>query len=105
MHQDLTFVDLFPDLCNQPKRYKVHLAIGLRDKKEPLIELTKGKFKEWQEYQNNKNFERDFILSLLYYRPTEWIFGGVYKRIDVQRDYDPIRKKILPIRHRTAGYP
>jgi len=93
MHQELRFSDLFPELCNQAKRYKAHLAIGRREKNEPLVELSRGRFKEWQEYQNNKNFERDYIVSLVYYRPTEWIFAGVYKRIDVQKHYDSAQKK------------
>lgn len=66
-------------------KYKLHLAIGPKDKKEPLYELFKGNFKSWQEGQNNKNFERDYILSLIYYGRDEWIFGGIYERKDVKR--------------------
>ena len=36
---------------------------------------------------------RDYIVSIVYYRPTEWIFAGVYRKIDVQRDYDLAQKK------------
>lgn len=69
-------------------KYKLHLAIGPKDKKEPLYDLFKGKFKSWQEYQNRKNFERDYILSLIYYNQDEWIFGGIYKQKDVKEVED-----------------
>ncbi len=61
-------------------KYKLHLAIGPSDKKEPLYELFKDTFKTWQEWQNKKNFERSYIFSLIYYSRDEWIFGGIYKR-------------------------
>ena len=66
-------------------KYKLHLAINPKNKKEPLDELFKGNFKSWQEWQSKKNFERDYILSLIYYGRNEWIFGGIYKRKDVKR--------------------
>ncbi|MCD6093023.1 MAG: GIY-YIG nuclease family protein [Candidatus Aenigmarchaeota archaeon] len=69
-------------------KYKLHLAINPKNKKEPLYELFKGTFKSWQEWQNKKNFERDYILSLIYYGRDEWIFGGIYKRKDVKRVKD-----------------
>lgn len=66
-------------------KYKLHLAIGPEDKKQPLYELFKDNFKSWQEGQSKKNFERDYILSLIYYGRNEWIFGGIYNRKDVKR--------------------
>lgn len=69
-------------------KYKLHLAIGPKDRKEPLYELFKGNFKSWQEWQNKKNFERDYILSLIYYGRDEWIFGGIYKQKGVKRVKD-----------------
>jgi hypothetical protein len=89
----LGFKQLFPEIASILNQYKVHLAIGKVIKKEPLMELSKGKFKEWQEYQNNKNFERDYILSLVYYRPSEWIYAGIYKRLDVQERYNNDKMK------------
>ncbi|SHH37151.1 group I intron endonuclease [Thermosyntropha lipolytica DSM 11003] len=72
---------------NDMSEYKLHLAIGAKDKKEPLYELAKSidSFKLWQEEQSKKNFERDFILALIYYKPDEWIFGGVYRRLGVKK--------------------
>lgn len=67
-------------------KYKLHLAIGIKDKREPLYELYKGNFKSWQEGQSRRNFPREYILSLIYYNYNphydryEWIFGGIYKQ-------------------------
>ncbi len=56
------------------KNTKIHFAIGAKIKHEPLYEFYKGNFKERQERQNNKNFERKFILSLIYYKSNERLF-------------------------------
>lgn len=77
------------DLC----KYKLHLAIGPRDRREPLYELLKGNFKSWQESQNRKNFERDYILSLIFYDHDEWIFGGIYRQRGVRRVKDESRPR------------
>ena len=47
--------------------YKVHFATGLPNRKEPYNAFLIDEFKEWQECQTNKNFGRDYILSLIYY--------------------------------------
>lgn len=80
----LKLIDILPLPENDLSKYKLHLAIGPKNKKEPLYELFKGTFKSWQEWQSKKNFERDYILSLIYYCRDEWIFGGLYKRKDVK---------------------
>ena len=93
------------------KKYKVHFAIGATNKREPLYALSKNYFKEWQEYQNNKNFERPFILPLIFYKQDAWIFGGIYKRISVKTAYDRKRKKhyckyrteLLPVHEDLIG--
>ena len=59
--------------------YKVHFATGSKNKKEPYNQFLIDKFKEWQEYQTNKNFQRPFIVSLIYYDKDVWMFGGIYK--------------------------
>ena len=64
--------------------YKVHFATGSNDKKEPYNAFLIGEFQEWQECQTNKNFGRDYILSLIYYDKDIWMFGGVYKVLPVQ---------------------
>lgn len=63
------------DFCN----YKVHFATGSNNKKEPYDAFLTDDFKEWQECQKNKNFGRDYILSLIYYDKDIWMLGGIYK--------------------------
>lgn len=61
-----------------PKSMKVQMAIGSQNKFEPWIELSEGKFKEWQEEQTKPNFNRPLILSFVYIRRNEWLFAGIY---------------------------
>lgn len=60
------------------KKTKLHLAIGEKDKNEPLYEMYADTFKEWQESQTKRNFEREYILSLIYFGKDEWLFAGIY---------------------------
>lgn len=62
---------------------KVHCAIGRKNKFEPLYIFSRGGFQRWQEDQNNKNFERDYILSIIYKNKNEWLYAGIYKSVDV----------------------
>lgn len=75
---------LLPFLRDNPNLFKVHCAIGRTNKLEPLVEFSKGKFKEWQETQNKENFKRNYILSLIFKNKGEWVFAGVYKSIGVK---------------------
>ena len=59
--------------------YKLHLAIGRSNKREPYETFLLGKFKEWQECQTQKNWTRKYIISLIYYSKNLWLFGGVYE--------------------------
>ncbi len=68
------------DFCN----YKVYFATGSNDKKAPYNAFLIDGFKEWQECQTNKNFGRDYILSLIYYDKDIWMFGGIYKVLPIQ---------------------
>ena len=43
-----------------------------------------SKFKIWQEEQTQKNFQRKYILSLIYWHKDEWIFAGIYESISVK---------------------
>lgn len=78
---------VFPSIKEEELgNYKTHLAIGGRgrDKRFPLNEFIRGKFKKYQEIQNSQNFKRKFIFSLIYYRKDEWIFAGIYEKISVE---------------------
>ena len=65
------------------RNYKAHFATGSNDKKEPYNAFLIDGFKEWQECQTQKNFGREYILSLIYYDKDIWMFGGVYKVLPV----------------------
>ena len=65
------------DFCN----YKVHFATGSNDKKAAYNAFLVDGFKEWQECQRNKNFGRDYILSLIYYDKDIWMFGGIHANV------------------------
>ena len=73
----------FPD--NWVDKSKLHLAIGVKDRFRPLHVYFMNQFKEWQENQNNKNFELDYIFSLIYYARHEWLFAGIYKRVGIEK--------------------
>ena len=59
--------------------YKVHFAFDAKDRYKPYKKYLIGEFKNWQESQTNKNFQRKYVLSLIYYDKDKWLFGGVYK--------------------------
>lgn len=63
---------------------KIHLATGEKDKFEPLKAYKAGKFKEWQEDQRKENFNRPYILSLIYMEPNKWLFAGIYEVLSVR---------------------
>lgn len=67
--------------------YKIHLATG--QKIPPLDAFYEGKFKEWQEYQNNENFKCDYVLSLISLEGNKWLFVGVYKVLGVTNGTNP----------------
>jgi hypothetical protein len=62
---------------------KIHFAIGEKQKSEPMLAFYRNIFQEWQAIQSNRNFEQDYILSLIYLTKYEWLFAGIYKRLAV----------------------
>jgi hypothetical protein len=77
--------EILPFIEENQRNIKIHCAIGRPNKFEPLYSFSKGAFKKWQNEQNNKNFERGFILSLIFYKKGEWLFAGIYKSLDVNK--------------------
>jgi hypothetical protein len=78
---------IIPELEPELKHYKVHFATGTKNN-NPLIAFFNNNFKEWQEWQTKRNFERDYILSFIYYEPNQWLFAGIYKSISCQYKTD-----------------
>lgn len=64
--------------------YKVHFATGSTGKKEPYNEFLIDRFQNWQEHQTNKNFNRKFVISLIYYDKDVWMFGGIYEVLPIE---------------------
>ncbi len=63
--------------------WKIHCATGLRN--PPLEAFFDGRWKSWQEQQNQKNFECDKILSLIHLGGSQWLFAGVYEVLGVRK--------------------
>jgi hypothetical protein len=63
--------------------WKIHCATGLRN--PPLEAFFDGRWKSWQEQQNQKNFECDKILSLIHLGGSQWLFAGVYEVLGVKK--------------------
>ena len=76
--------ELIPFLSKNQQEIKVHCATGSKDIYAPKNAFLTGNFKNWQENQTQKNFERKFILSLIYWNKDEWLFAGIYESLSVK---------------------
>lgn len=57
---------------------KIHLAV-CNGNEDPLELFLAGRFPEWQRWQNSKNFERAYIVSLIKLEGrNRWLFAGVH---------------------------
>jgi hypothetical protein len=65
------------------ERYKIHLATT--GSTSPLEAYFQGKFKEWQEGQNAKNFECDMVVGLVHRGGDRWLFAGVYRILGAKK--------------------
>jgi GIY-YIG catalytic domain-containing protein len=63
--------------------FKVHCATGKMS--PPLEAFFDGKFKEWQERQNQKNFQCKHVLSLIHLQQNKWLFAGVFEILGVKQ--------------------
>ena len=65
------------------KKCKVHLA-SWGGEENPLDTFIAGKFQEFQEAQNLKNFGRKYIISMIKLHGEDlWLFAGVYESFGV----------------------
>lgn len=63
----------------KPSLVKVHLAVW-NGEDDPFSVYLSGKFDEWQKEQTQKNFEREYIVSLIQLEGSNrWMFAGAYK--------------------------
>ena len=59
----IQLIDLIKQAGFELGSYKIHCATGRSP--TPLEAFYEGDFKEWQEYQNMKNFQCDHVVSLI----------------------------------------
>lgn len=80
---------LIPFIKDNQNEIKIHCATGSYDKYLPknilLSENGIINFKEWQERQTQKNFERKYVFSMVYLNCGEWLFAGIYESLNVNR--------------------
>ncbi len=71
---------LIPFLKKNKDDIKIHFARGPYHPDEALIEFMTDKdgFRKWQEYQNRRNFNCKYVLSLIRIDKGEWLFAGIY---------------------------
>lgn len=87
-----------------PNDFKAHLAMfSVNSNSSPLLAFFEGKFKQWQEHQSRKNFERSYILSLIQLEPnkTLWLFSGVYRVLGCEEIVPSSNEWRSVIRYRT----
>ena len=87
--------------------FKIHCATGRIN--PPIEAFYDGKFKEWQEHQNNKNFQCAQIVSLINIFRDKWLFAGVFQVNGVKekikmkkRWYEYSTSEIIGLDHLTG---
>lgn len=68
------------------EEYKIHCAIDTSKNNRPLDDFFAGKFKDYQEIQTKKNFNKPYILSLININDNDWLFAGLWKVIGIETD-------------------
>jgi len=63
--------------------FKIHCATGITS--SPLEAFFDGKWKQWQEIQNQKNFECKQIISLIHLNGSQWLFAGIFEVLGVKQ--------------------
>lgn len=87
-------------------KIKVHFATAPADTYKPLREFESGRFQKWQEWQTKNNFTKPYILSLIYYKPSVWIFAGIYEvhsKIKVSENHYDFNTSLSPISEKLIG--
>lgn len=77
------FINLIDERL-KPETVKIHLA-GWNGEDNPLDVYLAGDFEYWQSFQTKKNFEREYIVSLIQLpMQNQWLFAGSYTSCDVE---------------------
>lgn len=81
----------------EPGRCKVHLA-GWNGHDNPLDVYFKGAFDSWQSWQSKRNFEREYVVSLIQLpEPSRWLYVGSYSRGGSEKFDDHIEYDLSPM--------
>lgn len=77
-----------------PAEAKLHLATW-NGVEQPIDVYLAGNFNDWQRWQNAKNFERTFVISLIDipHQTNKWLFAGVYRSSGSERKWSEEYKK------------
>ncbi len=71
------------------EKSKVPLA-RYHGNEQPLDVFIQGNFDEWQRWQGGRNFQREFVVSLIQAgSPTRWLFAGLFRTHGYQERVDP----------------
>lgn len=71
-----------------PERSKIHLATW-NGTENPLEVYFAGDFNDWQQWQTKKNFEREFVVSLIALpERNQWLLAGVFRALGNKRIED-----------------
>lgn len=63
------------------QKAKIHLARH-NGKEHPLDVFLEGRFDAWQSWQAQRNFQKEFVVSLVQAGlPTRWLFAGLFRKI------------------------
>lgn len=72
----------------EPASLKIHLACW-NGHERPLDVFFAGSFKEWQEFQNRRNFQCRQVIGLIDLGRGEWLFAGVYEILECRKNPGP----------------
>ncbi len=65
-------------------KYKIHFASSPDPQNNPLDAYYDGKFMAWQSEQNHKNFQCEYVVSIIALKQDTWMFAGVFRIIGVE---------------------
>jgi len=72
-----------------PSRAKVHLA-RYNGNERPLDVFLEGEFDWWQRWQTRRNFQREFVVSMVNAgSPTRWLYAGLFRSLGYVQETDP----------------
>tara|TARA_B110000116_G_scaffold255088_1_gene253138 strand:+ start:92 stop:922 length:831 start_codon:yes stop_codon:yes gene_type:complete len=81
----IKLIDLVKSSGVEISDYKIHCAIDTSKDNRPLEMFFAGEFQKYQDYQTKKNFNKPYILSLIYLENNKWLFAGFWKKLSLDK--------------------